>query len=56
MCTYSARYMPKNPNIIATRTNQGPVYIFDRTQHTSTPNPDGICRPDIKLEGHEKEG
>jgi len=34
----------------------GPVYIFDRTKHTSTPSSDGICRPDLKLVGHSKEG
>jgi hypothetical protein len=48
--------MPSNPDIIATRTNQGPVYIFDRTKHSSVPNPDGICSPDLKLVGHAKEG
>ena len=51
-----ARYMPGNPDIIATRTVHGPVYIFDRTKHTSVPNPDGKCNPDIKLVGHTKEG
>ncbi|TPX59715.1 hypothetical protein PhCBS80983_g02297 [Powellomyces hirtus] len=51
-----ARYMPVNPNIIATRTVMGPVYVFDRTRHTSTPSPDGICNPEIKLLGHTKEG
>ncbi|KND04531.1 uncharacterized protein SPPG_00258 [Spizellomyces punctatus DAOM BR117] len=51
-----ARYMPANPNIIATRTVMGPVYVFDRTRHTSTPNPDGVCSPEIKLLGHTKEG
>lgn len=48
--------MPKNCNIIATRTVYGSVYIFDRSRHASTPSSDGICRPDIKLVGHEKEG
>lgn len=51
-----ARYMPSNPDIIATRTILGPVYIFDRTKHPSTPSPDGICSPDLKLVGHSKEG
>jgi hypothetical protein len=51
-----ARYMPGNPDIIATRTVMGPVYIFDRTKHTSTPDPSGNCNPDIKLVGHQKEG
>lgn len=48
--------MPHNPDIIATRTVLGPVYIFDRTRHTSDPSPDGVCNPEIKLVGHRKEG
>ena len=48
--------MPSNPNIIATRTAMGPVYIFDRTKHTSIPEQNGVCKPDIRLEGHSKEG
>jgi WD40 repeat protein len=48
--------MPTNPDIIATRTTMGPIYIFDRTKHTSTPSSDGICRPDLKLVGHTMEG
>ncbi|KAH6562161.1 hypothetical protein BASA50_007695 [Batrachochytrium salamandrivorans] len=51
-----ARYMPQNPDIIATRTCLGPVYIFDRTRHTSTPSSDGVCSPEIKLVSHTKEG
>ncbi|KAL2915395.1 Histone acetyltransferase type B subunit 2 [Polyrhizophydium stewartii] len=51
-----ARYMPQNPDIIATRTCFGPVYIFDRTRHASTPSADGVCSPDIKLLSHSKEG
>ncbi|KAG4301974.1 hypothetical protein PCK1_001950 [Pneumocystis canis] len=49
-----ARYQPQNPNIIATMTVSGDVYIFDRTKHPS--NPVGICNPQIKLKGHKKEG
>jgi WD40 repeat protein len=52
----SARYMPSNPDIIATRTVFGPVYLFDRTKHPSVPNSDGVCTPDMKLVGHSKEG
>ncbi|KAJ2994112.1 Histone-binding protein rbbp4 [Globomyces sp. JEL0801] len=52
----NARYMPGNPDIIATRTVAGPVYIFDRTKHTSQPDPSGKCSPDITLVGHTKEG
>lgn len=51
-----ARYMPQNPNLIATKTVSGDVYIFDRTKHASDPSPDGVCRPDIKLKGQKKEG
>ncbi|KAG4306495.1 hypothetical protein PORY_000483 [Pneumocystis oryctolagi] len=49
-----ARYQPQNPNIIATMTVNGDVYIFDRTKHSS--NPMGTCNPQIKLKGHTKEG
>ncbi|OMJ27191.1 Histone-binding protein RBBP4 [Smittium culicis] len=52
-----ARYMPQNPDIIATKTvvENGAVFIFDRTKHPSQPS-DSICKPDIKLVGHSKEG
>jgi histone-binding protein RBBP4 len=48
--------MPQNPNLIATKTVSGDVYVFDRTKHSSEPGTDGICRPDIKLKGQKKEG
>ena len=48
--------MPQNPNIIATKTVAGPVYVFDRTKHPLVPNPDLGCIPDIRLLGHTKEG
>jgi hypothetical protein len=51
-----ARYMPQNPNLIATKTVSGDVYVFDRTKHSSEPGTDGICRPDFKLKGQKKEG
>ncbi|KAJ2160904.1 Histone acetyltransferase type B subunit 2 [Coemansia sp. RSA 552] len=53
-----ARYMPQNPDIIATKTvvESGAVFIFDRTRHPSSPSSDGVCRPDIRLVGHSKEG
>ncbi|KAJ3197158.1 hypothetical protein HK101_005675 [Irineochytrium annulatum] len=51
-----ARYMPSNPNVIATRTVYGPVYVFDRTRHPSNPPNDSVCSPEIKLMGHLKEG
>ncbi|KAJ3284232.1 Histone-binding protein rbbp4 [Borealophlyctis nickersoniae] len=52
--------LPKgNPEVDADKYDEergGPVYIFDRTRHTSTPSADGMCNPEIKLVGHEKEG
>ncbi|PVU88332.1 hypothetical protein BB559_004871 [Furculomyces boomerangus] len=52
-----ARYMPQNPDIIATKTvvENGAVYIFDRTKHPSKPS-GSACKPEIKLGGHTKEG
>lgn len=47
--------MPQNPDLIATKTVMGEVYIFDRTKHASQPTND-ICKPDITLRGHTKEG
>ncbi|GAA5976653.1 hypothetical protein JCM11641_005652 [Rhodosporidiobolus odoratus] len=50
-----ARYMPQNPDLIATKTVTGDVYVFDRTKHPSQPIGD-VCKPDITLRGHSKEG
>ncbi|KAK9363136.1 WD40-repeat-containing domain protein [Lipomyces starkeyi] len=49
-----ARYMPQNPDIIATMSVSGDVLVFDRTQHSLQPT--GVCRPEIRLVGHTKEG
>ncbi|KAF8336363.1 histone acetyltransferase type B subunit 2 [Cantharellus anzutake] len=51
-----ARYMPQNPDLIASKAVKGSVFIFDRTKHPSEPEKDGVCRPDIELAGQEKEG
>ncbi|KAG0244845.1 CCR4-Not complex caf1 ribonuclease subunit Caf1 [Mortierella sp. GBA43] len=51
-----ARYMPQNPDIIATKTVMGDLYIFDRTRHPSQPTAGGVCSPEIRLKGHTKEG
>ncbi|CAO3563352.1 CCR4-Not complex caf1 ribonuclease subunit Caf1 [Mortierella alpina] len=51
-----ARYMPQNPDIIATKTVSGDLFIFDRTRHPSQPAAGGICSPEIRLKGHTKEG
>jgi histone-binding protein RBBP4 len=49
-----ARYMPQNPNIIATKTAEKDVFIFDRTQHES--HAESKCNPLLRLKGHTKEG
>eukprot|EP00808_Paulinella_micropora_P010898 g53579.t1 len=51
-----ARHMPQNPNLIATKTPSSQVFIFDRTKHDSKPAKPGVCQPDLRLHGHEKEG
>ncbi|EIW71564.1 hypothetical protein TREMEDRAFT_60487 [Tremella mesenterica DSM 1558] len=51
-----ARYMPQNPDLIATKTPKGEVYIFDRTKHESKAPVGGECKPDIRLKGMSKEG
>ncbi|KAI0783396.1 WD40 repeat-like protein [Abortiporus biennis] len=51
-----ARYMPQNPDIIATKAVSGEVLIFDRTKHSSDPDRDRVCRPDIRLIGQNREG
>ncbi|OAF68910.1 Histone acetyltransferase type B subunit 2 [Intoshia linei] len=50
-----ARYMPQNPVIIATKTPTKDVLLFDYTKHPSKPE-SNICRPDLRLVGHSKEG
>lgn len=49
-----ARYMPQNPDIVATMSPTANAYIFDRTKHTL--NPSGSFSPQMKLRGHTKEG
>ncbi len=49
-----ARYMPQNPELIASICPDGRVLIFDRTKHSLVPN--GHPKPDMELIGHEKEG
>ena len=51
-----ARYMPQNPDVIATKTATHEVLIFDRTKHPSKPARSGQCSPDLRLNGHRKEG
>ncbi|KAG8965172.1 Histone acetyltransferase type B subunit 2 [Tulasnella sp. 419] len=53
-----ARYMPQNPDLIATKSTSGSVFIFDRTKHPSQPDKgkESVCKPDIELVGQVKEG
>lgn len=50
-----ARYMPQNPDIIATMTIEGDALVFDRTKHTSNPRNSEI-EAQIVLKGHKSEG
>nr|CDS23385.1 retinoblastoma binding protein 4 [Echinococcus granulosus] len=51
-----ARYMPQNPCVIATKTPSADVLVFDYTKHPSKPDPSGVCEPELRLRGHQKEG
>nr|CDS29861.1 retinoblastoma binding protein 4 [Hymenolepis microstoma] len=51
-----ARYMPQNPSVIATKTPSADVLVFDYTKHPSKPDPTGVCEPELRLRGHQKEG
>lgn len=51
-----ARYMPQNPDLLATKAVSGEVYIFDRTKHSSEPDRSGQCKPNITLVGQHREG
>ena len=48
--------MPQNPDLIATKTTKGDVWIFDRTKHPSKPDKEGVFKPDIILDGMNKDG
>ena len=54
-----ARYMPQNPNLIATKTNFNEVHIFDKTKHPNKPSKlsdNKVANPQIVCIGHEKDG
>ena len=51
-----ARYMPQNPNLLATKSPSSEVFIFDYTKHPSMPSSDNLCKPQLRLRGHTKEG
>lgn len=56
-----ARYMPQNPDMIASKTPRGDVLIFNWTKvesiHVDRPRPGKKpCDPQVRLRGHTKEG
>lgn len=51
-----ARYQYDNPNIIATKSRSGNVYVFDRTTYESFPKEHEPFNPALRLQGHTKEG
>jgi hypothetical protein len=48
--------MPQKPDLIATKTVKGDVYVFDRTKHETKAPKGGHCKPDIRLKGQKEEG
>ncbi|TID23146.1 WD40 repeat-like protein [Venturia nashicola] len=50
-----ARYMPQNPDIIATWSPEDGVLVWDRTKHPMRPK-DSTIRPELKLPEHKSEG
>ena len=50
-----ARYMPQKYSVIATKTVSSDVCVFDYSKHANEPK-DPICKPDLRLVGHTKEG
>ncbi|KAG9088364.1 Histone acetyltransferase type B subunit 2 [Ceratobasidium sp. 370] len=53
-----ARYCPQNPDLLATKSVSGRVFVFDRTKHASEPEvaSGAECKPDITLAGQTMEG
>lgn len=52
-----ARYMPQNPDILASLSSDTNVYIYDRTRHPLTPPVVGKpLDPDVTLSLHKSEG
>ena len=48
--------MPQNPDLIATKTVRGDVYVYDRTKHELKAPAGGEAKPDIRLKGLKGEG
>lgn len=50
-----ARCMLQKPFIVAAKTSNSDVYVFDCTKQPMD-HEGGSCDPDLRLRGHEKEG
>ncbi|KAK4532913.1 hypothetical protein CCYA_CCYA14G3770 [Cyanidiococcus yangmingshanensis] len=51
-----ARYWPKNPFVVATKSPSSLVYLYDLAKHPSKPPADGRIEAQAVLTGHQKEG
>lgn len=51
-----ARYQFENPNVIATKSRSGDVFVFDRTTYESFPKENEPFNPALRLKGHTQEG
>ncbi|CAL8106638.1 unnamed protein product [Calicophoron daubneyi] len=49
-------HIPQNPHIIATQSSTAEILLFDCKKHPKRPRQTGVCKPDLRLRGHEKEG
>ncbi|KAK0422688.1 hypothetical protein QR680_007721 [Steinernema hermaphroditum] len=52
---HRARYMPQIPTMLATKSPNSDVFLFDYTKHRSNAEP-GSFSPQLRLRGHSKEG
>lgn len=50
-----ARYCPQNPFLIATKTPEADVLVFDYSKHPSKPT-DNEVKPTVRCKGHDAEG
>ncbi|GKA58728.1 WD40 repeat-containing protein MSI1, partial [Tanacetum coccineum] len=53
---HRARYMPQKSSVIAIKTVNPKVHIFDCSKHPSKLPLDGKCNPDLTLRGHNEDG
>ncbi|SAM02247.1 hypothetical protein [Absidia glauca] len=51
-----ARYQFQHPDIVATKSRSGDVYLFDCSTYGAEPAPGEKFNPTLRLKGHDKEG